>query len=60
MQKQLRWKVQQLQVCKLNNTAFIIIRSISDSPNGNNNITFVEFLELASKRCADILEEYLK
>lgn len=48
------------QVCKLNNTPFIIIRSISDSPNGNNNITFVEFLELASKRCADILEEYLK
>ena len=48
------------QVCKLNNTPFIIIRSISDSPNGSNNITFVEFLELASKRCADILEEYLK
>ena len=48
------------QVCKLNNTPFIIIRSISDSPNGSNNITFVEFLELASKRCADILEEYLR
>ena len=48
------------QVCKLNNIPFIVIRSISDSPNGNNNITFEEFLELASKRCADILAEYLK
>ena len=48
------------QVCKLNNIPFIVIRSISDSPNGNNNITFDKFLELASKRCADILEEYLK
>lgn len=48
------------QVCRLNDIPFIIIRSISDSPNGNNNLTFVEFLELASKRCADILEEFLK
>ena len=42
------------QVCKLDNVPFIIIRSISDSPNGNNNITFDQFLEKASKRCAEI------
>ena len=48
------------QVCYLDKIPFIIVRSISDNPDGNNNITFVEFLELASKRCADILEEYLK
>lgn len=48
------------QVCKLDGVPFIIIRSISDSPNGNNEVTFEQFLEVASKRCADILEEYLK
>lgn len=48
------------QVCKLDNVPFIIIRSISDSPNGNNEITFDQYLEKASKRCANILKEYLR
>ena len=47
------------QVCKLDNIPFIIIRSISDKPNGNNNITFDQFLEKASKRCAKIIKEFL-
>lgn len=47
------------QVCKLDNIPFIVIRSISDKPNGNNNITFDQFLEKASKRCAKIIEEFL-
>ncbi len=47
------------QVCKLDNIPFIVIRSISDKPNGNNNITFEEFLEKASKRCAKIIKEFL-
>jgi len=47
------------QVCKLDNVPFIVIRSISDSPNGNNNITFDQFLEKASKRCAKIIKEFL-
>ncbi len=46
------------QVCKLDNVPFIIIRSISDSPNGNNNITFDQFLEKVSKRCAEIIKKY--
>ena len=46
------------QVCKLDNVPFIVIRSISDSPNGNNNITFEQFLEKASKRCAQIIKEF--
>ena len=46
------------QVCKLDNVPFIIIRSISDTPNGNNNITFDKFLEKASKRCAFIIKEF--
>ena len=48
------------QVSYLNNISFIVIRSISDTPNGNNAITFDEFVELASKRCARILKEVLK
>lgn len=48
------------QVCYLDNIPFIVIRSISDSPNGKNAVVFDKFLELASKRCADILKEILK
>ena len=47
------------QVCYLDNIPFIVIRSISDSPNGNNEIDFDKFVELASKRCANILREFL-
>ena len=47
------------QVCKLDKVPFIIIRSISDSPNGNNNITFDQFLEKAAKRCALIIEKFM-
>ena len=47
------------QVCKLDNVPFLVIRSISDKPNGNNNITFDQFLEKASKRCAQIIKEFL-
>ena len=47
------------QVCALNNTPFIAIRSISDSPNGNNNLDFNEYLSISSKRCASFLKELL-
>lgn len=46
------------QVCKLDNVPILVIRSISDSPNGNNNITFDQYLETASKRCAEILSQF--
>ena len=48
------------QVCYLDKIPFIVIRSISDTPNGNNAIVFDEFVKLASKNCADILKEFLK
>ena len=48
------------QVCYLDKIPFIVIRSISDSPNGKNEIDFNEFIELASKRCAEIIKEFLK
>ena len=47
------------QVCKLDNIPFIIIRSISDNPNGNNLITYKDYLEMATKRCAQIIKAYL-
>lgn len=48
------------QVCYLDKIPFIVIRSISDSPNGKNAVVFDKFLELASKRCADILKQILE
>lgn len=47
------------QVCYLDNIPFIVIRSVSDTPNGKNTSTFEKNLELASKRCATILKEIL-
>lgn len=43
------------QVCALNNIPFLGIRSISDTPNENNQVDFNEYLKLASERCADLL-----
>lgn len=47
------------QVTYLNSLPFIVVRSISDTPNGKNASTFDENLKLASKRCANILKEFL-
>ena len=47
------------QVCYLDKIPFIIVRSISDSPNGENNITFEKYLELASKRCSSIIKKFI-
>lgn len=47
------------QVTYLNNIPFIAIRSISDTPNGKNASTFDKNLKLASKRCANILNDFL-
>lgn len=48
------------QVCKLCNVPFVVVRGISDSPNGNNNITFEKYLEKASKKCAIMLKKYFE
>ena len=37
------------QVCYLNEIPFVVMRSISDSPNGKNAITFDKFLKLPQK-----------
>ena len=48
------------QVCYLENVPFIVIRSISDTPNGNNNIEFDKYVSIASKRCAVFLKKLLE
>lgn len=45
------------QVCYLNKIPFIVIRSISDIPNGKNQIDFNEYLKLASKNCAEFIKQ---
>ena len=47
------------QTCLLDNIPFIVIRSISDTPSGNNNITFDEYLKISSKRGAKFLKQLL-
>lgn len=47
------------QVCYLDNVPFMGMRSISDMPNGKNATIFDENLKLASKRCANLLKEFL-
>ena len=42
------------QGCSLCNVPFVVIRSISDTPNGENEVTYEKFIKLASERCANI------
>ena len=45
------------QVATLNKIPFIVIRSISDKPNGRNHIDIEKFINMASQRCADLVIE---
>ena len=47
------------QVCTLDKIPFIVIRSISDKPNGNNSIDFEKFLELACERYSKFIDIFL-
>ena len=47
------------QVAYLSNTPFIIIRSISDSPNEENQIDFNKYLKMAADRCAIFIENLM-
>ena len=50
------------QTCYLSNIPFLVIRSISDSPNkeANNNLTFDEFVEESSKVAAKFVKELIE
>ena len=47
------------QVCTLDDVPFIVIRSISDKPNGNNAIDFEKYLELACERYAKFVDFFI-
>ena len=44
----------------LDDVPFLIIRGISDSPNGNNGIDYFEYCNIAAKQATNILEELIK
>ena len=47
------------QICYLAHVPFLIIRSISDVPNNNNAITYVEFLESSCEIVAEVMKNIL-
>ncbi len=48
------------QVCYLDQVPFVVIRGISDTPNGNNGIDYTKYCQIAAKQAAMILKEILK
>lgn len=48
------------QVCTLDKIPFIVIRGISDKPNGKNNIDFETYLKMACERYAKFIDILLK
>jgi len=48
------------QVCRLNGTPFVILRSMSDKADGSAHVNFPEFTKLAAERSAAIVERMLE
>ena len=48
------------QVCTLCNIPFIVVRSISDKPNGHNNIDFEKYVVSSSKKFSKLIELLIK
>jgi len=48
------------QVCTLDKIPFIVIRAISDKPNGNNIVDFETYIEIACRRYAKFVDFFLK
>lgn len=48
------------QVCTLDKIPFIVIRSISDKPNGNNAVDFEKYLQVACERYAKFIDFFIK
>lgn len=44
------------QVCTLDNIPFVVIRSISDKPNGNNGVDFQKYLVQSAKNYQSIIK----
>lgn len=47
------------QVCTLDKMPFIVIRAISDKPNGNNEIDFETYLQMACERYAKFIDFFI-
>jgi adenosylhomocysteine nucleosidase len=47
------------QVCFLCNVPFVVIRGLSDTPNGNNTIDFRTYLGMVSKQVGTITNKLL-
>lgn len=47
------------QVCTLCNIPFIVVRSISDKPNGSNHIDYNKFVESSSKKIVAVINHIL-
>lgn len=48
------------QVCTLDKIPFVVIRAISDKPNGSNNIDFETYLQMACERYAKFIDFFIK
>ena len=48
------------QVCDLCNKPFMVLRSISDKPNGENTVAFEQFIKPSSEKCANLLREFFR
>lgn len=48
------------QVCSMNGTPFVIIRSMSDKADGSAHVNFAEFTVQASENSYRIVEQMLK
>ncbi|HZG54937.1 5'-methylthioadenosine/adenosylhomocysteine nucleosidase [Paenibacillus sp.] len=47
------------QVCRMNGTPFVVLRSMSDKADGSAHVNFPEFTKLAAERSAAIVERML-
>ena len=47
------------QVCYLCNVPFVVIRSISDTPNGRNERTYEQFIKPSAERCCNIVRKLI-
>ena len=48
------------QICHLCHIPFLVLRSISDTPNNNNVITYEQFLEQSSKNIANAMYQIIE
>lgn len=48
------------QVCILDKVPFIVIRTVSDKPNGKNNIDFNQYLNIVCRRYSKFVDFFLK